>query len=408
MADMPWHGVARRQPGASRPSAGHRLAGAGRAGRRRGTVQDLARPVGLSRHLLRHLPQRSRPRRGVVVQPGCARRRGGQPRALGEGASEGPHRPDAASWPTPAGCRYPRHRPDHRRRLAGPRRRRQARPRTRRRASTEPHRVPQRDPRPPEPAGGRRHAVAARRSRRGFRQRRGQPGPVAVASRTLPGRGARNQPPGRRRCHARPGARVDHLPRAEAARAGRAAGRRPAVRLARRVRGPSRLPPRRRIRFQDSPAPPGLRLHRRDGAGAGAGSPDRRRAHQAVHRRRRSDRDAGAADVERRDRRRHAVGALHARGRREPGGADRGSGGSAHGDRVVRRQPVGARGHRAAAAGGLRPRLRRAVRRLCRGRCAHGARAVPPQRRRRHAEPAHHLHVPRHRRYARRVGRRGR
>ena len=46
--------------------------------------------------------------------------------------------------------------------------------------------------------------------------------------------------------------------------------------------------------------------------------------HQAVHRRRRSDRDAGAADVERRDRRRHAVGALHARGRRGPGGADRG------------------------------------------------------------------------------------
>ena len=67
------------------------------------------------------------------------------------------------------------------------------------------------------------------------------------------------------------------------------------------------------------------------------------------------------------------------------------------GERVVRRQPVGAGRRHAAAAGGFRPRLRRAVRRLCRRRRADDSRpvsapAVPATRRAAarcsHARPA--------------------
>ena len=66
--------------------------------------------------------------------------------------------------------------------------------------------------------------------------------------------------------------------------------------------------------------------------------------------------------------------------------------GVALGQRVVRRQPVGAGRRHAAAAGGLRPRLRRAVRRLCRGRCADDSRPVSAQAGAGDTpQPAHHL-----------------
>ncbi len=184
-------GVASRAVNGAAPDAAASAADGASAGRR------LRRPCRVPRHLLLHLSQRSRPRGRAVVQPGRARRPGGPPRALGESAPEGPHRPDAAGRSPAPGPRFPRRRPDHGGRLARSRRRRQSRPRSRRRASPEPHRVSQRDSRPAEPADRRLHAAAARRSRRGLRQRRRQPCLVAVASRTLPGRGARDQPAGR-------------------------------------------------------------------------------------------------------------------------------------------------------------------------------------------------------------------
>ena len=54
----------------------------------------------------------------------------------------------------------------------------------------------------------RRHAAAARRSRRGFDNVAASLALVAGASRALPGRGARDQPAGRRRSHARRGRRA--------------------------------------------------------------------------------------------------------------------------------------------------------------------------------------------------------
>ena len=78
------------------------------------------------------------------------------------------------------------------------------------------------------------------------------------------------------------------LSRAATAGAGRARERRSAVRIARWPRRPPQLSAGRRIRVQGSPAPPGLRLHRRHGPRAAARSAHRWQARQALHRRRRS------------------------------------------------------------------------------------------------------------------------
>ena len=188
--------------------------------------------------------------------------------------------------------------------------------RARRRAPVEPHGIRQRDPRPARGGRGREGAAPAGRIRRGLRQRRGQPGDVAGARRTLPHRGARGQPHrGRRRdFRRRAGVGPYRVPRLleQDVRIDAAT----AVRVARRAGRAPRLPPRRRVHLQGPAAPAGLRLHRRDGPRAGARPAHRRRPGEALHGGRRGNWDAGAADLERRDRRRDAVRTLHARRRR--------------------------------------------------------------------------------------------
>ena len=103
------------------------------------------------------------------------------------------------------------------------------------------------------------------------------------------------------------------------------------------------------------------------GHAAAARCAHRRPAHQTIHGRRRGQGHSRTADVEWRDCRRHRVGALYARGRRDPRGQDDSSRRQPAGERCVRRQPVGTRRRHAAAAGRLRTRFRRAIRRLRRG-----------------------------------------
>ena len=115
---------------------------------------------------------------------------------------------------------------------------------------------------------------------------------------------------------------LDDLRDSAARRPGRSAERRPAVRIARRHRGPLQVSGRRRVPDQGPAAPAVSGLPDGHGLAAAARRAPRRQAAEAIHRRRRRARTSGRGELRRRRRaglcRRSRVGNLHA-GRRRRG-----------------------------------------------------------------------------------------
>ena len=223
-------------------------------------------------------------------------RRGGHRRALrvvGRGGAQGPGGADA-----PAGrARSRSHDPTRRGNLAGtgagPRRgNRSASGPSDDRTPAQPHRVPERGPRPARSRRQRRSPAAARRRQRGgIRQQRRYALDVDDPDGALPdGRPAHQSARGRRPGH---GVARRHLPCAPGGSAGRPYERESAVGDARRSRGGALLPAGRGVRVQDRPAPQFLQLH--PGArqyAAPARCPRRQGARRVVHGRRRIRRAA--------------------------------------------------------------------------------------------------------------------
>ena len=195
--------------------------------------------------LLRRLPQRTAADGGAGARCGRRRQRRRGPGRVGEGGAEAAHPHHAARRAAAARCR-------HLRRAGQP-----PRARTRRRLdrtpepgpaggpAAEPVRVRQRHPRSVGAGSGRAGAAASRRVGLRFRQHRRCPVGVARAAGTVrPGR-REDQPLGARRPNAAAGHRAVQDLAADAA--GRPRERRSAVRVARRPRGATPLPARRRV-----------------------------------------------------------------------------------------------------------------------------------------------------------------
>ncbi len=158
----------------------------------------------VSRHSLPRLPQRSGSRRGPQPERSRSRQRRDSCRSSGR---------RSCTSSAPARCRRragrkpdrveQRNDDDVARGVARRRRGAPARSRPRRPPSSQPRRVRQRDSRSVRARRQHEGVAAARRSRRRLRQRRGEPALSPAHLERYLGGGARHQPPGGRRSHAR-------------------------------------------------------------------------------------------------------------------------------------------------------------------------------------------------------------
>ena len=258
-------------------------------------------------------------------------------------------------------------------------------------ASPEPHRVRQRDSRPPR-SGDRRNGAAARRRDIGYRVRQQRGGPLDIdrATGALSVCRTEDLAPGHR-CHH--GARFRALRELRAADPGGPAQRGPAARIPRRPLRHAPFSGRRQLHLPHRADDQLAGLRPRHGQKEPARPPHRRQARPAVHGGGRGAGHAGSHDLVAGRGGRPRMGAVRPRVGRPPGGPRARRRRTARRRGLFRPQPLGARGSAAAGDEGSGPVERREVPRERGGPGADDRRPLRGRGSRGHAEPAENLRV---------------
>ncbi len=270
-----------------------------------------------SRSLLHHLPQQDAQDGGLALDGFDLTRVGDRAGHLGTRRAQAAHARDAAAGTAPARSGHLRSRRVGARSRARRGRGRQSQSGPRHRPSAEPDRVHERGSRS---AGARhRRAIAAARRRTrsaGLRQRGGRALGLAAAARELSRCGRHGEPARDWRSLARH--RREHVQDSDRAGPGRSHERRPSLRIARRHLHSVSVPARRRIPHQGAAEASALSVSDRHGRAAPDRHSPRRHVDQALHDRRRREREDGAGELCRQHAGRSGLGSLHAHGGRRP------------------------------------------------------------------------------------------